>query len=177
MAKYVNDLKTNPASVLPQEIELQGRTVMTTGRTLRDKRFDSVLQDYIDRDEPLPAELIDSMAASYRNRALAYRAEALARTETMTALHEAQDQAINQAVDKGLIDGESVTYIWRTSRDKRVRDSHAVMEGQEIGYGERFETGDGNLLRFPGDPEGPPEEIINCRCWREPQIDFLAGVE
>jgi hypothetical protein len=51
------------------------------------------------------------------------------------------------------------------------------MDGQTVAAGEYFVTGAGNQLEYPGDPNGPPEEIINCRCWREPSIDHLAGIE
>jgi hypothetical protein len=143
-------------------------------RTLRDKRFDRAVSKAADSGEPIPADLIDKMVTSYTNRALQYRAEAIARSEAMAALHEAQDQAMQQAVDTGAISQDQVTETWHTAEDSRVRDSHDTMDGQEIAMGEIFVTGNGVELEYPGDPNGPAEEIINCRCWREFNVDFLA---
>jgi hypothetical protein len=50
------------------------------------------------------------------------------------------------------------------------------MDGQTVKLGEKFVTGHGNYLEFPGDPNGPVEDVVNCRCFREPAIDFLAGL-
>lgn len=59
------------------------------------------------------------------------------------------------------------TVAWATMDDERVRDSHRLCEAQgPVELGKPFQNG----LRYPGDPSGPPEEIINCRCW-------LIGVE
>lgn len=145
-------------------------------RKLRDKRFDAAINKAIRTGEPIPAATRDAMVRNYRNRALRYRAETIARTEAMRSLHAAQDEAINQAVESGAFTRDQVKLIWRTARDKRVRDTHWIMHGDEVGLGEAFITGSGARLRYPADPEGPPEETINCRCWRETKIDFLAGV-
>lgn len=145
-------------------------------RSLRDPRFDSIVLNAEEAGEKLSQDQIDTMVKSYKNRALQYRAEAIARSETITALHEAQNQAMNQAVNSGAIDADAVSYIWRATNDGRTRDSHRAMDGQKVAMGEMFVTGAGNFLEYPGDPNGPPEEVINCRCWREPDIDFLKGV-
>jgi hypothetical protein len=39
-----------------------------------------------------------------------------------------------------------------------------------------FTTGAGVHLLYPGDPAGPAAEVINCRCFREPKINFLKGI-
>jgi SPP1 gp7 family putative phage head morphogenesis protein len=49
---------------------------------------------------------------------------------------------------------------WRTARDERVRDWHVDMEGQIVRVGDLFSNG----LEYPGDRNGPLEEVINCRC-------------
>lgn len=146
-------------------------------RTLRDKRFDRAVLKAAQSDEPIDADLIDSMVTAYKNRALRYRAEGIARTESLASLHESQQQAIEQAVESGAVSQAAVTFVWRTAHDARVRDSHVVMDGQTVAMGEKFVSGDGNELEFPGDPSAPPEEVINCRCWREPSVDFLAGIQ
>lgn len=143
-------------------------------RTLRDKRFDATVLKAARDKTPIPADLVQKMLRNYRNNALRYRAEAIARTEAMAALHQSQEEAMRQAVESGAIAAQTVAYVWRTAGDARVRDSHAAMEGQRRKMGDMFTTGNGARLRYPGDPEGPASEIVNCRCWRETSVDFLA---
>jgi hypothetical protein len=146
-------------------------------RELRDARFDSSVRKAAREKKPIPDALITKMVMAYKNSALKFRANAIGRTEAMAALHGSQDEALNQAMSAGIIKTNALSFIWRTARDKKVRDSHATMDGQKVKNGEMFITGSGAQLRYPGDPAGPASEIINCRCWREPKIDFLAGVK
>ena len=84
------------------------------------------------------------------------RAERIARTETVGAANAGAMQAIKES---------SAPYkTWVTSRDDRVRDVHAFMDGKTIKKDESFVTPDGETLMFPGDPNGGPGAIINCRC-------------
>lgn len=144
---------------------------------LRDQRFDAAVQRAVDSGELLTADQIDMMINAYTNRALRYRAEGIARTESIAALHEAQQQAIQQAIETGALPEENVSMIWRTTHDKRTRESHRAMDGQVRKFGEKFVSGLGNEIAYPGDPDAPAEEVINCRCWLEPNIDFYAGLE
>ena len=48
--------------------------------------------------------------------------------------------------------------------------SHRAANGQTVGIHEDFIVG-GAALAFPGDPAGPPEEVINCRCVSVPVED------
>lgn len=52
---------------------------------------------------------------------------------------------------------------WVTMHDAKVRDTHRHAEGQTVGIDEPFVVG-GASLRYPGDRQGPPGEVINCRC-------------
>jgi hypothetical protein len=146
-------------------------------RELRDKRFDRVVARAASEGRPLTQAEIDPMVRAYKTRALRLRGETIARKETITALHSAQEQAMQQAVSNGNVDKTAVTYIWRTAHDSRVRETHQPMDGQVRRMGQPFITGSGARLRFPGDPEGPAAEVINCRCYREPKIDLLAGIK
>jgi len=159
---YADELENNPRAALD--------------RALRDKRFDAAVKRAADAKESVPAELRAKMVTAYRNRALRFRAESIARTEAMAALHQAQDEALDQAVQSGALTSDAISEVWRTARDANVRDSHSSMEGQTVKRGQMFVTGAGVHLRYPGDPEAPANEIVRCRCFREIKVDFLAGV-
>jgi SPP1 gp7 family putative phage head morphogenesis protein len=84
------------------------------------------------------------------------RAAAIARTETGAAFTGGRVEGARQA---GITKME-----WLSARDSVVRDSHGTgpdgVDGDTAGLDETFKNG----LRYPCDPSGPPEEIINCRC-------------
>jgi hypothetical protein len=56
--------------------------------------------------------------------------------------------------------GIEVKKGWLATLDGRTRDSHAAMDGEEVELDEKFSNG----LRFPGDPNGAPSQVYNCRC-------------
>lgn len=89
------------------------------------------------------------------------RARRIARTEVHNAAMFGQQAAADAsplAFDK----------VWLATEDARTRESHARANGQRVALDERFvlqaEDGPPVLLRYPGDTEGPPGEVINCRC-------------
>ena len=49
---------------------------------------------------------------------------------------------------------------WLATLDARTRHSHAMLDGEQVAQDKKFSNG----CRFPGDPQGPPWEIYNCRC-------------
>lgn len=49
---------------------------------------------------------------------------------------------------------------WLATLDSRTRHSHAMLDGEQVAQDKKFSNG----CRFPGDPQGPPWEIYNCRC-------------
>ncbi len=84
------------------------------------------------------------------------RAERIARTEVIGASNASGVDAMKQMGVQGK--------MWITSRDNDVRNTHEGLDEKIIGVDEYFITKTGEKLRFPGDPEGGPGEIINCRC-------------
>ena len=58
---------------------------------------------------------------------------------------------------------------WVAVRDERTRESHAELDGETVKLGERYSNG----LRFPSDPAGDPEEVINCRCTEIANFDDI----
>ena len=49
---------------------------------------------------------------------------------------------------------------WMATLDGRTRHSHAMLDGEVVNNDKKFSNG----CRFPGDPDGAPAEIYNCRC-------------
>jgi hypothetical protein len=145
-------------------------------RSLRDKRFDASVLKAAKAGQPLSNDAIGKMVTAYRNRALRYRAETIARTESLTSLHESQEEAFRQAAQKGGVDVSTITRTWHTAGDKRVRDTHHALNHTSVGLNESWTSPSGARLRYPGDPLAPASEIINCRCWVENRIDFMKGL-
>ena len=61
---------------------------------------------------------------------------------------------------------------WLSSRDAKVRPTHAEMDKQRVDVGQEFVSSSGATLRFPGDPQAKPAETINCRCVTIPIIMY-----
>jgi SPP1 gp7 family putative phage head morphogenesis protein len=78
-------------------------------------------------------------------------AERIARTETAR---------LNGELSRTRFEALGVTQaVWRTSRDERVRDSHAELEGQV------YDLAEGIDGLFPATEP-------NCRCWDEPVVEL-----
>lgn len=59
---------------------------------------------------------------------------------------------------------------WMATLDGRTRHSHAMLDGEVVDNDKKFSNG----CRFPGDPQGRPEEIYNCRCTL---VSVIAGID
>lgn len=143
-------------------------------RALRDKRFDAAFNKALESGKPLTKEQINNAIAQLENRALRYRGENIARTESLNALRAGQFQAVDQAIEIGEVDTRDAVKVWDASGDGRTRDSHAYAEGQTVPTKQPFMIG-GSLMMFPGDSSlgAPASQVINCRCRSQYKIDFL----
>lgn len=94
------------------------------------------------------------------------RARTIARTEVVSVSNGA---AIAQARSAGV----PMTKSWQDTADDRTRPTHkeAGRTQQRVPLDQPFEVG-GFQLDFPGDPSGPPQEVINERC----AIGFELGI-
>lgn len=86
------------------------------------------------------------------------RSMRIARTEVSQAFSGGRYVAYGQA---GIGKHE-----WVTSKDVKVRDTHAAQDGEVMVVGEQFSNG----CLYPGDPSGDPGEIIDCRCVTAPVV-------
>lgn len=145
-------------------------------RTRRDKRFDRTVRAAMEAGEALDQATINRIAGRYSDRLLQLRGEMIARTETLGALNKARDDAIRQQIMAGKIDAEDVTKVWQAAMDLRTRDTHRFLHGQRVGLDGTFQSISGATLAYPGDPNAPASEHINCRCWLRLDVDFLGRV-
>jgi hypothetical protein len=117
-------------------------------------RIRTIIADefYLQGKNPLDVASALTQEFDFLSRA---RAELIARTETLAVVEEAQHT---------VYDASGVEFKrWLTTLDGRERDSHFEAHGQIQPMDEAFDVGQAKLM-WPGDPDGPPEEICNCRC-------------
>lgn len=67
--------------------------------------------------------------------------------------------------------GSIMRKTWVAEEDERVRATHRRADGQTVRSGTAFRVGKARL-QYPGDPSGPPEEVINCRCYLSWEPDY-----
>lgn len=103
-------------------------------------------------------EDVPALAARVREAAdvTVPRSRTIARTEVISASNSAsiaQARSANVDMEKG----------WLATEDDRTRPAHAIADGQWVPLDGMFDVG-GELLDFPGDPEGRADNVINERC-------------
>ena len=89
------------------------------------------------------------------------RAIMIARTETHAA---SQSTSLTMAEE---VQGEAGVILMKewvaVDEPDRTRLTHQEVDGTQVSMDGAFSVGN-STLRYPGDPEGTPEEVINCRC-------------
>ena len=107
---------------------------------------------------PQIAKTIDDL---YLEKIIPNRSSVIARTETISSSnHGSLSGALQAEEDFDL----EIKKEWIRTFDKRVRDTH-IQAGKHkpIPLDEKFKVGNSHM-KYPGDFEGGPEEVINCRC-------------
>lgn len=89
------------------------------------------------------------------------KATVVARTETIGALNAGRTDSFAAIVDAA--PELEFQQQWLATNDNRTRPTHRAADGQRRRVGQTFDVGSANL-RFPGDPLGPADEVIQCRC-------------
>lgn len=79
-----------------------------------------------------------------------------AATMTTSAQNAGRDDGIKRAADMGI----SVKRRWLATLDGHTRYTHRQCDNEIRAIGEKFSNG----LLYPGDPNGAPAEVYNCRC-------------
>jgi hypothetical protein len=135
--------------------------------------FDETAREEVDQWNPI----IDDMRAEFQRELR----ESLAKTKAMSAeQRDAQTErmtkwlstySVNAGTEAATTsdpDG-AVGLEWVTMKDSNVRPVHVETNGETVPSGMPFDVGGYELL-FPGQPVGPPEIWINCRCVARPTM-------
>lgn len=77
-----------------------------------------------------------------------------------TAMTAAQNSGRQEMLERAKGMGIKAKKVWMATLDSRTRDSHAALDGEAVETDKKFSNG----LMYPGDPNGPPGEVYNCRC-------------
>lgn len=134
--------------------KISGKISKTTLDTFRETMKDLYMSEGLD-----PREAKKSIKELFEETYFG-RAWAIARTEIGIAQSTVQFETYSR---------NGVTKKrWMAVMDDRTRESHADANEEIVGIDEEFSNG----LMFPLDPNGPPEEVINCRCdWAAAEFD------
>lgn len=109
----------------------------------------------------LQGENIPTIAKRLTNVADTNRKTAVRNARTMVtgAENRGRLDGMRRARDMGIL----LEREWMDAGDKRVRDLHAMLDGQIRPVDEPFDV-EGYLIMYPGDPSAIPELVYNCRC-------------
>lgn len=111
-------------------------------------------------DIPTISSRIDRTLDTTQTARWSNRATVTARTETIGALNSGRAGAFRAVAEET---GSQFEKIWLSTVDDRTRETHVDADGQRVPVDQAFIVG-GFELDYPGDPDGPGEEVIQCRC-------------
>lgn len=147
-ANTVKNLATSDKTLLPYKYVDGKKDVRWNTQKVNSEIMQGIIQ----------GESIPKMAKRLRNVTEMNRTSAIrnARTTATSAENKGRMDMLHEARDKGV----EMAKIWRATSDSRTRDSHAALDGESVGIDDEFDNG----LMYPGDPDGDPSEVYNCRC-------------
>ena len=147
---------------------IQHETKLTTkSNTTTGKLYASLYDDINDLKKKIAGEISRGISSGAMYSEIARNVASWGRIPMNNAMriarteaHRIQIKATADAQWKAKENGADVVKQWDAALDKRTRDSHARVDGEIRELDEKFSNG----LKYPGDPSGRPEEVINCRC-------------
>lgn len=106
------------------------------------------------------AQAVDQVLATTGSERWANRARVIAVTETTRAYGAG---TVAAGLEQSRVTGRLLRKRWRTEHDDRVRAAHRAVDGVTVPLYQFFNVG-GYPMLFPADPQGPADEVVNCRC-------------
>ena len=106
----------------------------------------------------LQGESMDKIAKRIMNVQEMNKTQAIRSARTIVT--GAENKGRQDSYARAEADGIILQKEWISTNDSRTRHSHAALDGAIVDQDKKFENG----LMYPGDPNGRPEEVYNCRC-------------
>ena len=106
----------------------------------------------------LQGESMDKIAKRIMNVQEMNKTQAIRSARTIVT--GAENKGRQDSYARAEADGIILQKEWIATNDSRTRHSHAALDGAIVDQDKKFDNG----LMFPGDPDGRPEEVYNCRC-------------
>lgn len=136
-------------------------------RRWNQQQIQSVMTQAVIQGKSIPKIARD--IAERVGEANAYSHIRAARTMITSAENAGRLDSYRRSEDMGI----EMQKQWMATHDGRTRHSHRDIDGETVGVDEEF----GNGLMFPADPDGPPEEVYNCRCTLVAKVIAVDGVD
>lgn len=149
-------LQKNPQMLPPPGKKVSERIAAGVDVRWNNQQIQSVMLQGILQGDTIPELARRLEQVTERNYTAAVRN---ARTMATGAQNAGRLEAYKRATNLGV----DLVEEWQATLDMRTRHDHRLMHGKRINVGEKWKTPQGEL-KFPGDPEGPPGEVYNCRC-------------
>lgn len=157
-----------PSYAWDQRVFVSDYLAQVRNRLVRipDEVFDLIAHEVstaVNLGESIPQirDRIDIVLSTTASERWSNRATVVARTETIGALNAGRAEAFRAAAETD--PDLELERVWLATEDHRTRESHRVADGQRVALAAPFIVGGAELM-FPGDPSGPPQEVIQCRC-------------
>lgn len=126
------------------------------------QHFNAAIRQSIIQGESIP----ESAARLRRVVGMNYNSSVRsARTAITAAENMGRQRSFERAEEMGI----GLQKQWLATLDKRTRDTHRKLDGETIPVKEIFWNG----CEYPGDPDGEPAEVMNCRCTLITEIDGI----
>ena len=106
----------------------------------------------------LQGESMDKIAKRMMNVQEMNKTQAIRSARTIVT--GAENKGRQDSYARAEADGIILQKEWIATNDGRTRHSHAMLDGAIVDQDKKFDNG----LMYPGDPNGRPEEVYNCRC-------------
>ena len=106
----------------------------------------------------LQGESMDKIAKRIMNVQEMNKTQAIRSARTIVT--GAENKGRQDSYARAEADGIILQKEWISTNDSRTRHSHAALDGAIVDQDKKFDNG----LMYPGDPNGRPDEVYNCRC-------------